>query len=562
VYAQTNLQLFNQLRDEGCPTKDLRLVADAYEMAMHLFSGRFQPSGKSFIAHVVGTASILASLRSPASVVAAGLLHNVYEHGDFGTGVGGRSYRKANKISRLVSAEVESYVAKFAAFHWQSHPARIALATPDRLEPLERNVLLIRLADYLEHLLDLDLLYYSPAGRRYFCDNAGAAIRVAQSLRLEAFAAELEDAIHRLELAELPVELPPEQSRSGSFVIPPASCRRRLPAIFATLATRTAGRIGRERHRIRRSLAQKRAQISGRMRERRLLKQPVSSIAPELSVFFPTGARMERIAGGFQFTEGPLWMPDQSALLFSDIPANKIYQATPAGHVTVFRYPSGNSNGLARDHQGRLIACEHSNRRVTRTEQDGTITVLADRFNDRRLNSPNDVVAKSDGAIYFTDPPYGIHPEQQEQPCAGVYRLSPDGGTLSLVVRDMEGPNGLAFSPDESKLYIDDSKRRHIRVFDVASDGAVYGGAVFCDMNVVPPGSPDGMKVDVEGNLYCTGPGGVWVIDPGGKHLGTILTPQKPSNCAWGSDDLRDLYITAGTAVYRVRVNIPGIRVC
>jgi gluconolactonase len=296
------------------------------------------------------------------------------------------------------------------------------------------------------------------------------------------------------------------------------------------------------------------------MRERRLLKQPVSSVTPKLADFFPAGARMERIASGFQFTEGPLWMPDQGTLLFSDIPANKIYRATPGGQVTVFRYPSGNSNGLTRDHEGRLIACEHSNRRVTRTEKDGTITVLADRFDGKRLNSPNDVVVKCDGAIYFTDPPYGIHAEQQEQPCAGVYRLSPDGTKLSLVVPDMEGPNGLAFSPDESKLYIDDSKCRHLRVFDVASDGTVSGGAVFCDMDIEVPGNPDGIKVDINGNLYCTGPGGVWLLDANGKHLGTIVTPQKPSNCAWGGDDMRDLYITAETAVYRIGVNIPGVR--
>jgi gluconolactonase len=184
---------------------------------------------------------------------------------------------------------------------------------------------------------------------------------------------------------------------------------------------------------------------------------------------------------------------------------------------------------------------------------------LADRFDGKRLNSPNDVVVKSDGAIYFTDPPYGIHPEQQEQPCAGVYRLSP-GGTISLVVEDMEGPNGLAFSADEAKLYIDDSKRRHIRRFNVEPDGTLSGGDIFCDMDVTTSGSPDGMKVDTEGNLYCTGPGGVWVLNADGEHLGTIVTPQKPSNCAWGGSEGCDLYITAGTAIYRMRVNTPGVR--
>jgi gluconolactonase len=266
---------------------------------------------------------------------------------------------------------------------------------------------------------------------------------------------------------------------------------------------------------------------------------------------------IERVAAGFQFTEGPVWYEEDKYLLFSDIPAGKILKLISDGQVRTYREPSNNSNGLTRDRAGRLIVCEHGTRRVTRTEKDGSLTILADKFEGKRLNSPNDVVVKSDGAIYFTDPPYGIQREEQEQPVRGVYRLS-SHGTLTLVVDDFTGPNGLAFSPDESRLYIDDSERRHIRVFDVLPDGSLCNGQVFHDMNINGRGAPDGMKVDVSGNVYCTGPGGVWVLDPEGRHLGTIVTPEHPSNCAWGDDDRQSLYITAQTSVYRIRTNIPG----
>jgi gluconolactonase len=233
----------------------------------------------------------------------------------------------------------------------------------------------------------------------------------------------------------------------------------------------------------------------------------------------------------------------------------------PDGHVEVFREPSGNANGLTRDKQGRLIACEHGNRQVTRTENGGSLTVLADQFRDRRLNSPNDVVVKNDGAIYFTDPPYGIERDQQEQPVQGVYRLAAMGSELALVAGDFICPNGLAFSPDEKLLYIDDSSERcHVRVFEVNADGTLSDGRVFHDLKSKRPGLPDGMKVDEDGNLYCTGPGGVWIIDSRGNHLGTILTPEVPSNCAWGDEDWRTLYITAATSVYRIRTNASGIK--
>lgn len=278
---------------------------------------------------------------------------------------------------------------------------------------------------------------------------------------------------------------------------------------------------------------------------------------------FAGDIKIKRVATGFNFTEGPVWFGEEKYLLFSDIPANKILKLTPDGQVTIFRWPSGNSNGLTRDKRGRLIACEHTNRRVTRTENDGSITVLADRSQGKKLNSPNDVAVKSDGAIYFTDPPYGIKPDQQEQTIQGVYRLLPETKELIPVADDFDGPNGLAFSPDESKLYIDDSasKCRHIRVFDVQADGSLSNGQIFHNMNINKPGAPDGMKVDVYGHIYCTGPGGVWVFDPEGNHLGTIVTPENPANCAWGDDDWKGLYITAHTSVYKVRVDIPGIKV-
>lgn len=265
----------------------------------------------------------------------------------------------------------------------------------------------------------------------------------------------------------------------------------------------------------------------------------------------------ERVATGFQFTEGPLWLPE-GALLFSDIPANRIYRWTADAPLAVWREPSSHSNGLTLDRQGRLIACEHGNRRVSRTEADGTIVPLAERYQGRRLNSPNDVVVKSDGAIYFSDPPYGIRPEEREQLCNGLYRIRPDGA-LELLVDDFDRPNGLAFSPDERVLYVADSPRRHVRAFDVRADGTLANSRIFADMDHPQPGSPDGMKVDREGHLYVAGATGVWVFAPNGEWLGVITIPERPANCAWGDADHCSLYITARTSIYRVRARIPGL---
>lgn len=265
-----------------------------------------------------------------------------------------------------------------------------------------------------------------------------------------------------------------------------------------------------------------------------------------------TEGDVELVADGFQFTEGPLWMP-KGVLLFSDIPADTIYRADKS----IFRKPSGESNGLTLDGQGRLIACEHKNRRVTRTEADGSITVLADRYDGKRFNSPNDVVVRSDGAIFFTDPPYGL-PGGLDGPNAeldfsGVYMIAPDGA-IKCLIDDFDKPNGLAFSPDENILYIADTDGRHIRAFDVAEDGTLSNDRVFCELPV-----PDGMKVDVNGNVWATAFDGVRVHDPSGALMQTITFPAPPANCAFGDDDARTLYVTARAGVYKIRTNVEGI---
>lgn len=294
--------------------------------------------------------------------------------------------------------------------------------------------------------------------------------------------------------------------------------------------------------------------VEGSEQEAGMLKE----LQPAFRDLVAPDAKIEKLAEDFQFTEGPVWNPE-GFLLFSDIPADQIKKWSPAGGVTTFREPSGNSNGLTYDRQRRLIACEHGNRRVSRTEPDGTITTLADRYEGQRLNSPNDVVVKSDGSIYFTDPPYGIQPDEAELSFNGVYRIGPDR-KLTLLVKDFERPNGLAFSPDEKLLYIDDSQRQHIRVFDVQADGTLAKGRVFADMQGEGDGVPDGMKVDGRGNVYCTGAGGVWVFDPKGTHLGTIQPTEVPANCAWGDADGQTLYMTARTGLYRVRLKVKGDR--
>ena len=233
--------------------------------------------------------------------------------------------------------------------------------------------------------------------------------------------------------------------------------------------------------------------------------------------------------------------------------------------MTVFREPSGKSNGLTYDKGGHLIACEHANRRVSRTTADGHVITIASHYQEKRLNSPNDVVVKSDGSIYFTDPPYGLSAaygveSEKELDFQGVYRLSPNGETLILLVDDFDRPNGICFSPDESILYINDTERMHVRAFDVQPDGTITNDRIFGEEEG-DNGKPDGMKVDTHGNVYLTGPNGIWVFAPDGTHLGIILVPERTANLAWGGDDWTSLFITASTSVYRVECQTVGVAV-
>jgi gluconolactonase len=278
-----------------------------------------------------------------------------------------------------------------------------------------------------------------------------------------------------------------------------------------------------------------------------------------LQAILADNAQVEKVAGEFQFTEGPLWHP-KGFLLFSDIPANTLYQWTANEKPKIFRRPSGNANGNTLDREGRLLTAEHSNRRVSRTEKNGTVVTLASQFQGKRLNSPNDLVVKSDGSIYFTDPPYGIKSEQEELGFYGVYRLAPEG-KLTLLVKDFVRPNGIAFSPDEKKLYVNDSEKGHIRVFDVKSGSTVENGQLFAELkDPSQKGVPDGMKVDQQGNVYSTGPGGIWVFSPSGNLLGIIEVPEVAANIAWGDEDYKTLYITASNSLYRIRLKIPGVQ--
>jgi len=293
-------------------------------------------------------------------------------------------------------------------------------------------------------------------------------------------------------------------------------------------------------------------------------------VSPDIEVADPAlrrlvaeDARIEHLATGFRFTEGPVWRGNH--LLFSDIPNSRIvrWRSLPEGpEISTFRHPSGNSNGHTLDRSGRLISCEHSNRRVSRTEADGSVSVVADRYQGRRLNSPNDVVVRSDGVIFFTDPPYGLGPGEPGKELAfnGVYRGDPDG-TLTCLVEDFDRPNGLAFSPDERTLYIDDTVRQHIRAFDVDLAGSLSNGRIFAELRSTDRGGADGMKVDVQGNVYCTGPGGVWVLAPDGTHLGRVRPAEVPANVAWGEDDWRTLYMTAQTSLYRLQMAVAGVAV-
>ncbi len=265
----------------------------------------------------------------------------------------------------------------------------------------------------------------------------------------------------------------------------------------------------------------------------------------------------ERLATGFVFTEGPLWHPD-GFYYFVDVRSSVLYRLTPGRAHEVVRDKTGGGNGTTFDLQGRLILCEGENRRVTRTSADGRIEVLMDRFEGKRLNRPNDLVCKSDGSIYFTDPGLRVPLAERELTYAGVYRIAPDGA--QTLVADFEYPNGLAFSPDERLLYVANTRwAQYIHVLELDAGGAMVRRRIFADMSSdETDGVPDGMRVDVKGRVYCTGPGGTWVFAPDGTRLGIIRTPEVPANLAFGGPDLKTLFFTARTSVYTLRVKVPG----
>lgn len=314
-------------------------------------------------------------------------------------------------------------------------------------------------------------------------------------------------------------------------------------------------------------------------------------VSPEINQIVPAGGKLERVATGFTWTEGPIWI-HAGYLLFADIPSNSIRKWMPGAGVSIFMQPSGykgsapyggkepGSNGMTLDARGRLTVAGHAQRDVWRLESidaKAQVTVLADSYEGKRLNSPNDLVYKSDGSLYFTDPPYGLrtqseHDSAKELPFCGVYRIPnalkqraggpADNSKLQLLVKDLPRPNGIAFSPDERYLYVNNSEPKKIWMrYEVKPDGGLEHGTLFYDAtSETAVGAPDGMKVDKSGNVYSAGPGGIWIFSPAGKHLGTIRVPERTGNLAWGDSDGKALYITASSSIYRIRLNIEGVR--
>ncbi len=289
----------------------------------------------------------------------------------------------------------------------------------------------------------------------------------------------------------------------------------------------------------------------------------VPIVAAEFERCVAPDARVEKLAGDFQFIEGPVWLPGEAALIFSDIPADALMRWSRADGIRVFRSPSRNANGNSLDSAGLLLTCEHSGRRVARREVDGTVVTLAEAYDGKRLNSPNDIVARRDGSLWFTDPDYGLKSDPvtkakigKEQAGNFVFRLDPKSGRLDAVARDFSHPNGLAFSPDETRLYVADSGTpRHIRVFTVAPDGTLRDGRVFC---AIDRGGPDGIRVDREGRVWSSAGDGVQVFSPDGALLGRILVPEAPANLCFGGEDGRTLFITARKSLYAIRVRATG----
>jgi gluconolactonase len=318
--------------------------------------------------------------------------------------------------------------------------------------------------------------------------------------------------------------------------------------------------------------------------------QEIKKLDPAFDQIVPANAKLERVATGFnRWLEGPVWA--RGSLFFAEIPSNNIDEWTPGKGSHVFLHPSGyqgstpyggpepGSNGMTLDAKGRLTVAGHARRDVFRLESlnpKAQITILADSYEGKKLNSPNDLVYRADGSLYFTDPPYGLRTQGDNDPekelkINGVYRIphalqhkpgaQPNRKALQLLISDLPRPNGIAFSPDQKILYVDDSQKKVWMRYDVQPNGSVTNGSVLLDCSSDPAkGGPDGIKVDEKGNIYGAGPGGVWIISPAGKHIGTFLLPEVVSNLAWGAKDRKSLYITASTSIYRIRLKIPGIR--
>jgi sugar lactone lactonase YvrE len=288
----------------------------------------------------------------------------------------------------------------------------------------------------------------------------------------------------------------------------------------------------------------------------------IEVIRDEMADLVDPSTEPELVADGFQFTEGPIWDPKKGCLLFSDIPADTIFKWTPDEGAVPYRQPSHHSNGLTLDGQGRLLSCEHSGRRVS-IEEGGEVKTLVDSYQGKKLNSPNDLVVCQNGDIIFTDPPYGLSNRhgvdaEQELDFLGVYRLPHGESEPILLIDDFERPNGLALTPDEKTLYVDDTARGQIRVFDVQEDGSLANGSVLAELKGDEPGAPDGLKLDLNGNNYCTGPGAVWVHNSQGDLLGKIKLPLSAANLNWGGEDRKTLYFTARTDVYRIQCKVGG----
>ena len=294
----------------------------------------------------------------------------------------------------------------------------------------------------------------------------------------------------------------------------------------------------------------------------------IESLAPELDRVISTSEPIRELATGYGGTigpaEGPVWWAEGHYLLFNDINTARRMKYMPGSSPTVAMEKTNEANGMTRDQQGRLVSAEHLTRRVTRYESDGSLTVIANSFQGKRLLRPNDVIVKSDGSIYFTDPGGNAAPEQWDVTISGVYRVSPDLGSMSLIIDDMVRPNGLAFSPDESTLYVADTRRRHVRAYQMQANGTIAKetSRVFVDLGGTEPGVPDGIKVDAEGNVYSGGSGGLYIIDSKGKKLGRIVHGQAATtNVAFGGDDWKTLYFTTASTLFSVNVKIAGVPV-